>query len=82
LNGSVLPFFFNDSRNCAVLKGFKRNVLDVELPFSRALLTSAGLGINVFRYLASGVMNCVVREQKCLLKSSDAAISVSTRVSG
>lgn len=59
------------SRKAVALNGLRRSV-SVE-PRPRARLTSSGVGIRVFRYLARGVMSWVVLEQKCLLRLRDAA---------
>jgi len=47
---------------------------DIRWVALRAFRTSVGEGISVLRYLASGVMSCVDREQKCRLKASEASM--------
>jgi hypothetical protein len=44
-------------------------------PVSRAMVTSAGEGINVCRYLVKGARKSLVREQKCRRRAKDESSS-------
>lgn len=44
-------------------------------PVFRALVTSAGEGINVCRYLVKGARKSLVREQKCRRRAKDESSS-------
>jgi hypothetical protein len=63
----VLSCSLREEKKLTELNGLRRSVR----PDFRAWVTSIGLGIRVLRYLATGVISAVVREQKCRRRTRD-----------